>query len=261
MKRIVCFCLTALMLTAVPCRAFAADGETPAVSSGTIVIDGNFDDWDDIPKTVITWDNQHTDEDGKKVHVDHTGALYWDGDILYVMFQEDARYVHDDKDKNTLQLQNMEMDIGIYSQDKVLKVLPVDGNGNIVGEAGAPMKDMPDGVHTDFGVFVFGKSGSLVNIGTDVAYQVQKNEDGNRIDGDRVEFGIDLEKLAEYWKVDLEDIKTIKIQNHWLGKEMSITGSPTYAYTLLLIAVPIAVIGYVMYAKNKKKSVRDTPQN
>ena len=250
--RIVSFCLMAVMLLSlIPFRALAADGQTPNVNHAGISIDGSFGDWDGIPKTVISWDNQN---DGQRV--EHIGALCRNGNTLYVMFQESADYQYYDTPKRVLQLQNMEIDVGFNVSPKVLKVLPIDSSGSIIGSPSDSMQDLPNGVHRQFGVYVYEKNGGLVKVGTQVAYRVQKEEDGHRKIGDAVEFAIDLELLAKYWKGNVEDIKTISVINHWLGNQMTLSGSSSYALPFLLIAVPIAIAGYAAYAKNKKKNGR-----
>lgn len=252
-KKSVSLCLAAaLMLSMVPATAFAAKGEVPEVNQEGITIDGNFEDWEGVPKTVITWDNQNSG-----TRVDHIGALYREDNTLYVLFREDAEYKYYDNNKKVLNVKDMAIDVGIKTSDKTLKVLRVDKEGKPIA-AWEEMPDRDNGIYNDFGVFVFENGGGLKQVGSLVAYRVDKEEDGHRKNGDQIEFALDLEKLAEYWKGDVKDIKTIKVKNNWLGdKMMVITGSSSYALVFLLIGVCIACAGYVLYEKKKKKGTGD----
>lgn len=216
----------------------AAGGKTPRMSGGGIVIDGHYDDWNNVPKTIIEWGNM----DGKAVN--HEGALLFGGDMLYVYFGLNEKYITDILRKGSNYLK-------VNGQQRGLRVLPVTPGGDRLESDDD--KDLPGGIHTQYAVYIEDWSnGGWTKIGTDVAYTVYKDGSGKRKMGDCLEFSIEVDKLAKVLNMKPDQIREISIQNTFLGGWVSMVGGSTYALLFFMMALPIVIAGFYRYSKNKK---------
>lgn len=225
--------------------AQASEGTLPNYDKETIVIDGYYDDWANLPKTKIDWDNQ----DNQNV-LCHEGAILRKDNLLYVYMKS-----HIDYRKQVLEKSNLEIKTNLSSNGRQLKILPVDDKGNKLVESNP---DLPNGIYKNYGVFVDSYKWPLAQngvapVGDMVAYTVKKDAKGKRTTGDAIEFIIDLERLAYAWDVNVDDITEISIKNHYLGERwIRAVGSPTYAVVFFLIALPMVIVGYRGYEKKKR---------
>lgn len=216
----------------------AAGGKAPRMSNGGIVIDGYYDDWRNVPKTIIEWGNM----DGPAVN--HEGALLFGDDELYVYFGLNKKYITDILRKSSNYLK-------VNGKTYVLKVLPVDSNGYPLSSDDD--RDLPGGIHTQYAVFIEDNmNGGFTKIGTDVAYTVYKDGSGKKTMGDCLEFSMNIKQLADVLRIKPDEIREVSIQNTFLGGWVSMVGGSTYALLFFLMALPIVMVGFYRYSKNKK---------
>lgn len=241
LKKIIVAVFAVMLISSQITSTVAAAGATPGMNGTGIVIDGYYDDWDSVPKTIIEWGNKKGED------VNHEGALLRDDDTLYVYFGLNEKYTSEILRKSSNSLK-------INGQSYILSVLPITDWGG----RGEPDddKELPNGIHTKYGVFIEDRmAGGLTNVGIDVAYTVYKDGSGKRQAGDCLEFSIDLEKLGKIINVEPDAMKEISIQNTFLGGWVESVGSPTYAALFFLIALPIVMAGFYKYSRKKKGMV------
>lgn len=247
-KRIVAAAFALMMISSqLVYTVAAAEGTTPGMDGTGIVIDGYYDDWENVPKTEIDWGHRHDES-----LITHEGAAVRDGNTLYVYFKSNLDYSKQILEKDNLRIK-------VNGMEYQMKVLPVDASGNKLTENNP---DLANGIYTNYGVFLENRNWSDFNSGevrTDlgVTYTVAKDADGKRTTGDAIEFAIDLERLAKILKIKVDDVREIGIQNLFFGgdKWIEYVGSPTYAVLFFLIALPIVMAGFYKYSKNKKGMV------
>lgn len=196
---------------------------------GNIQIDGYYDDWEERPKTEITYSSNNK-------QCNHYGQLALDGDTLYGHFKMNELYT------SGMQLQIWYLTIN--GKTFAMQIQP-EKNGNIDWSTQVPRSE---GIHTNLKAFI--GYGNNNECDSKVAYTVYDAEHKDNTPGDEVEFSLSLKRLAELTGIPADEMGTITIQNPNIGGQgVSIAGSSTGPVVGVLIALLLAA-GYV--AKKRK---------
>ncbi len=215
-------------------------GDTPSgdVPAGDgIVIDGYYDDWENMPITLITYGSwNHT---GEYILEYHEGKMIIDNDRLCISIKMCETYDH----QIPLDVLNITID-GQQQSFCIRKVYP-DGSINWDEE----VYNLSDGIHTDLAFFPM--SGAKTSIG-DVAVTIVPGHDGNEF-----EVAVDLEKLLEFYDIDADTVKNgarIEFFSPNIGPEkLVIVGTPTGPIIGIILCAGCAVAGLMMSRKSGRK--------
>ncbi len=207
--------------------------EDAIMVSGNIQIDGMYDDWAGVPKTMITYM-------GDNAECNHYGQLYTDGDTLYCHFKASDLYEQDMK----LQIWNLT----INGQSFALQIQP-EKDGNVDWDSSKPLSQ---GTHTDLKVFV--GYGSNNECDSNVVYTIYDENHSRDTRGDEIEFSLSLSRLYELTGIEPEEMNVITLVNPNLGGEgVSIAGSSTGPWIGVIVA--FGACTSVFISKRKRKEV------
>lgn len=197
------------------------------VKTNRMRIDGNFEDWKDIPLTSIGYGGNN----GEAVH---KGALYIENDTLYGYFK-----MHD-----------------IYGAQMMVNMMNLTVNGRILQLITSTKNsdnqitwgniyDFPVGVTKDLGIFTNDGGKNYFGEG---AFRVY---DASHEPGDEFEFAISLDKLSKVMGIEVESMAEFSIGNPNIGSQVvTITGTPTGA--MLGIGLSLTAVAIWMFSKRKK---------
>lgn len=181
--------------------------ESGIVVSGGIQIDGLYDDWEDIPKTDITYDSNNAD-------CVHYGQMYTDGMNIYAHFRTNALY--------TSAMQIHLWYLTIDGQQFALQIHP-ESNGSIDWGTQIPSSE---GIHTNLKVFI--GYGSNNECDSNVVFTIYDENHAPDTPGDDIEFSFSLERLSQLTGIPVEQMGTITLSNPNLGGQgVTIAGSST----------------------------------
>ncbi|MCQ2531404.1 MAG: Firmicu-CTERM sorting domain-containing protein [Saccharofermentans sp.] len=222
---------SAMVFSSLTGIVLADNGANP---SSSIVIDGLYDDWNNVPVQEITY----TGYNGTDIHV---GQIYTDGEYMYVHFKVSDLY-------------SSEMPLGQF-------YLTVNG---VTQE----MHIFPD--NNFWGSVNQGNPGSFNNLSVGVRGQATNWQpttlagecilncynapwySGNDKKGSEFEFKVKLEDVANAYGTHPESMGTITITNTSLGTEgVSIAGTPTGPIIGVAIGSIIAMGGAYVALKRK----------
>lgn len=177
------------------------------VVSGGIQIDGMYDDWEEIPKTEITYTSNNA-------QCNHFGQMYTDGTYIYARFQANQLY--------TSRMQIQIWNLTINGQTFALQILP-EKNGSIDWSTPTPTTE---GHHTNLKVFI--GYGNNNECDSNVVYSIYDANHAPDTPGDEIEFSFSLERLSELTGIPVDQMGTITLSNPNLGGEgVTIAGSST----------------------------------
>lgn len=202
------------------------------VVSGGIQIDGLYDDWEDIPKTDITYDSNNTD-------CVHYGQMYTDGTNIYAHFQTNALYT------NPMQIHLWYLTIN--GQQFALQIRP-ESNGSIDWGTQIPSSE---GTHTNLKVFI--GYGSNNECDSNVVFTIYDESHASDTPGDDIEFSFSMERLSELTGIPVDQMGTITLTNPNLGGEgVTIAGSST-GPVIGVVAAFILVAAFLRKRSHSKR--------
>lgn len=190
------------------------------VATGGVQIDGMYDDWESYPKTVLEYHG----------YTSHYGQMFTDGEYIYAHFKAADNY--------TTHITITRWELRINGKDYAFRMLPVDGNGQVIGT------DSPSqpGEYTNRKIFFDYSWNNICD--SQVVYTIYS--DGR---GDDIEFRLSLESLAKYTGIPVDQMGTISIGHTNLGGYVTTAGSSTGPVAGVMVASLLALT----YFKKKKE--------
>lgn len=213
----------------------------PADVSHDIRIDGVYSDWGDVPETQITYSAWN----GTGIH---TAQLYTDGEYLYGHVKMcDLMNTPFPFDAFRLKVNGIDQEFHVCLDNNYFSnaapTTPGTYSSNLsIGVRGDRTQWKPEML-----------SGS-------VAYTVydQPYIHNNDTRAPEIEFKISLADLAAAYGISPEEIGTITLSNHTLGGSgVSVAGTSTGPIIGIIIAVLLAVIGFLKFYKDRDAQVKE----
>lgn len=196
------------------------------IGNGNIVIDGMYQDWDQLPKTEITYTSNNK-------QCNHYGQLCTDGKYLYGHFKANELY--------TSQMQIQLWYLTINGQTFHMQMRPSRYDYTIPSS---------EGTHTNLKVFLGYGSDNACD--SNVIYTIYDASHAQDTLGDEIEFSISLEDIARITGIPQDQMGTITISNPNLGGQgVSIAGSSTGPVAGVAAALCMAVA----YFRRKKEII------
>lgn len=203
------------------------------VVTSSLVIDGYYADWDKYPTTNITYMSNN----GIQVH---TGKIYSDGEMVYVHFSMNDLY--------TSQVMMQQMTITVNGQSHAIGLYALNADKSI--NWGFPMYNLPEGIHTNFGVIV-DYTKYCDSQGAITVYDASHSPDTK---GDEVEFAFSIEDFCRITGMNTDSFGNITIVNPNIGSQGVVwAGTPTGIVMGMTAAVVFALLGYSLNKKNRKQ--------
>lgn len=228
---VLCVFVLVLQFGTVTTYAASVNNGKKIVVSGGIQIDGMYDDWNDIPKTEITYSSNNA-------QCNHYGQMYTDGERIYAHFQANALY------NSPMQIHTWYLTIN--GQQFALQIRP-ENNGSI--DWGTPIP-ADEGSHTNLKVFI--GYGSNNECDSQVVYTIYDANHAADTPGDDIEFSFSIERLSELTGIPADQMGTITLSNPNLGGGgVTIAGSSTGPWAGVLAAFLLAGAYY-----KKKKGLK-----
>lgn len=203
-----------------------------------IVYDGMYGDWDYYPHQLI----QYSTPGGKGG--DAEGALYVDGDTLFGHVKETVNY--DVNPFNPFYIRINE------DEDKTIGFMPVTVNENGDISKTPELNNLEPGTY-EFYLWDLKSSIDVTNISDENAPIYGKMHVTVKEGGSEMEYTIDLEKLAQHFDMDANDMKMIQANYIVIGSEwISIAGTST-APVMGIVVCGIPVLAALWYRKKKAR--------
>ncbi len=210
--------------------------ETSVPSSGSFAIDGYYDDWENIPKTLISYGSHNSDG---AINEYHKGAIIVSGDYVYVHIRMSDLYQQ--------QIPVNELYLAVNGLEKAFNIWGCNSDGSIDWGNGA--YGLSNGIHTGYGVFY--RDGGNISLG-EAAITVLEGSPN-----DAFEFRMsisDLEQLYGLPEGTISNGAKLEFYSPNIGPDKVTTvGTSTGAYIGIIIC--IASVGLVYYYRKRKKMV------
>ncbi|MGN0480149.1 MAG: Firmicu-CTERM sorting domain-containing protein [Lachnospiraceae bacterium] len=206
------------------------------VTKTDIVIDGYYDDWQDVPATLITYGswNQH----GEYIIEHHVGKLLIDDENLYIHVNMCETY------HNQIPLDML--NITINGEERAFCIRYENSDGTVNWDSS--VYNLEEGIHTNLGFYAVGDAKMTLG---DVAVTIVPGHEG-----DAFEVAVNLDKLLQYYNIDKSAVSNgaeIKFYSPNIGPEaVVIIGTSTNP--VLGIALCILIVGCVAVLCKGKKS-------
>ncbi len=221
----------------------------PAPASGTIKIDGQYDDWNYMPVTKIEYSTPGTSEN----IVDSEGAVYLE-DVFYAYVKTTYPPYLQTAGGNFDWFQVKLNDNPAYAFSPLF--VTADANGNI--NWSTKVGNLPEGTH-EFYLFDHSTGRNIQNI-------TEAGDYGNVLYGkayitigpsmNRMEYYLDTEKLAAKYGLSANEVKMVSVYYDELGTTW-LTTAGTSTAPFLGIALCLGVTGIVLLRKKQKGVVQD----
>ena len=204
-------------------------------SGGAIVINGYYDDWEGIPKTLITYGSN---QDSENIREYHQGAIVVSEGKVYIYVKMSDYY--------NAQIPLTELYLSIGGISKAFQIRGVNSDGSI--NWGTNVYNLSEGIHNEFGIFY--RDGGNKTLG-DVAVTI-----AGAGSGDTFEYSMsisELEKLYGLEKGTIENGAMLEFYSPNIGADRVTTvGTSTAPYIGIALCI-IAVGGALIYRNRKKK--------
>lgn len=236
---------TVVMTAANPSYSEPGGSGGDLVVGGGLLIDGYYEDWNNIPHTEITYE-------GNNKTNNHTGALFMGEEYIFGHYKMNRLY--------TSYIQVHSMQIQINGTQYMLQMLPIDAQGNI--DWSASNQKLQNGIYTNFAVYLSGVPGSSshynkVGQGAMTIYDSSHSES---TPGDEVEFSISFQRLEELTGLKPAEIREIKLYNPNIGHEwLTCVGTSTAPLVGILLSVFAAAGLYCIWNRGNKKKEGSNP--
>lgn len=204
-----------------------------------IVYDGLYGDWDFYPHSLV----QYSTPGGQGG--DAEAALYIEDTTLFGHVW--TTYIHNHNEFSPFYIRINEDD------SKKIGFMPVvaDENGNIT--VLSDLKNLARGTY-EFYIWDQSAGTDITNINDDNVPIYGKMHVTIGASEDEMEFSIDLEKLAEYFDMDVTDMKMIQAQYIVIGTEWATIAGTSSGPVLGIVICILAVAGVLVF-KNRKSKV------
>ncbi len=210
-----------------------ASTEDP-VPSGSFAIDGYYDDWANIPKTLISYGSHNADG---SINEYHQGAIIMSGEYVYVHVRMSDLYLQ--------QIPVNELYLSINGIDKAFNIWGCNSDGSIDWANGA--YGLSNGIHTGYGIFY--RDGGNISLG-EAAVTVLEGSPN-----DAFEFRMkisDLEQLYGLPEGTISNGAKLEFYSPNIGPDKVTTvGTSTGTYVGIIICM-ISVCSVYYYRKRKK---------
>ena len=205
------------------------------VTRSDIVIDGYYDDWQNVPATLITYGSWN--KYGEYILEHHIGKLLIDDENLYINVNMCETY------HNQIPLDML--NITINGEERAFCIRYENGDGTVNWDQS--IYNLEEGIHTNLGFYAVGDAKMTLG---DVAVTIVPGHNG-----DSFEVAVNLDKLLQYYNIDKSSVSNgaeIKFYSPNIGPEaVVIIGTSTNP--VLGIALCLLIVGSVaVFCKGKK---------
>lgn len=206
------------------------------VTRSDIVIDGYYDDWQNVPATLISYGswNQY----GEYILEHHIGKLLIDDENLYINVNMCETYHK--------QIPLDMLNITINGEERAFCIRYENGDGTVNWDQS--IYNLEEGIHTNLGFYAVGDAKMTLG---DVAVTIVPGHNG-----DSFEVAVNLDKLLQYYNIDKSSVSNgaeIKFYSPNIGPEaVVIIGTSTNP--VLGIALCLLIVGSVAVLCKGKKS-------
>ena len=210
--------------------------ESEGSGGGPIVINGYYDDWEGIPKTLITYGSN---QDSENIREYHQGAIVVSDGRVYIHVQMSDYY--------NAQIPLTELYLSIGGTSKTFQIRGVNSDGSI--NWGTNVYNLSEGIHNEFGIFY--RDGGNKTLG-DAAVTI-----ASKGSGDAFEYSMSISELEKLYGLEegtIENGAMLEFYSPNIGAEgVTTVGTSTAPY--IGIALCIIVVGGTLIYRNRKKKV------
>lgn len=210
--------------------------------SSDIVVDGYYDDWNGVPHTEITFDDR--DKANNQI-----GGIYMGEDYMYVHYKLNRLF--------TSHIRVDQIEFTINGNKYLLKVLPVDANGNYEVNRENQIQSLGAGIYTDYGVFlcdVPNAQNYYNNLNGQAAITIYETPRTEQSLGDEVEFSLSYETLERLTGIKRSEIRKVELYNPHLGNQrITSVGTSSGPWLGVGVSVTAAIALYYVWNKRRKK--------
>lgn len=223
--------------------AYVNSGENGGLNvSSDIVVDGYYEDWNGVPHTEITFDDR--DKANNQI-----GGIYMGEDYMYVHYKLNRLF--------TSHIRVDQIEFTINGNKYLLKVLPVDANGNYEVNRENQIQSLGAGIYTDYGVFlcdVPNAQNYYNNLNGQVAITIYETPRTEQSLGDEVEFSLSYDTLEKLTGIKRSEIRKVELYNPHLGNQrITSVGTSSGPWMGVGVSVVAAIALYYVWDKRRKK--------